>query len=41
MSITELPEPGMPKVDYIEPSLQRWTFASDDPTVQRKSIVTG
>ncbi len=38
MPADELPKPGMPKVDYIEPSLQRWTFASDDPEVQEREF---
>lgn len=32
----ELPKPGMPLVEYLEPGLQRWTFASADPVERRK-----
>ena len=29
------PEPGMPKVEFIEPDLARWTFTSTDRAVQQ------
>lgn len=32
----DLPKPGMPRVEYPEPGVQRWTFASTDPTERRK-----
>lgn len=28
------PEPGMPKVEFVEPDLARWTFTSADREVQ-------
>ena len=34
--ISELPVPGMPLVEYPEPGVQRWTFASDDPAVRQR-----
>lgn len=35
MRADDLPKPSMPKVEYPEAGVQRWTFASDDPEIQR------
>ena len=29
------PEPGMPKVEFVEPDLARWTFTTDEGDVQQ------
>jgi len=34
--MSDLPKPGMPLVEYLEPGVQRWTFASDDPVVRQR-----
>lgn len=30
-----MPEPGEPKVEFLEPDFARWTFLTDDPAMQR------
>lgn len=36
--MTDLPMPGMPLVETLEPGVQRWTFTSDDPAERRAAF---
>ncbi|KQW81079.1 hypothetical protein ASC89_04405 [Devosia sp. Root413D1] len=35
MPVGDMPGPGMPTVEFLEPDFARWTFLTDDPALQR------